>query len=373
MIPIAHSLMGLGLSVGERARNAAALLASRPLRHKADMLVEAHPIADIEEGTARSAAAPAVSVLIPVRNCAPYLDEMFESLAAQSFADFEIIVVDNGSCDGTRDILQAWAKREPRLRAFHLARPGLARSLNFAASKARAPLLARIDGDDVAEPHRLAVQVSAMRARPSLGLLGSGAELIDSRGRHIGTLDRPLTDSKLRAFLRNGCAFVHSSVIMRREIFLAAGGYRKGLNVAEDYDLWLRIAEQSEIANLPDRLVRYRVHTASATARKPVRQAIAIACTRAASEARRIGRPEPFFRGIPELRKALPLLGMTERAFRRSLRLTAFRLYVSHQYLALPLPTRFKAVLRSTAIRLGLRPLYVLGLRSILAAARMRA
>lgn len=337
------------------------------------MLAEAHPIADPVEGDREEARPPAVSVLIPVRNCASYLDEALESLAAQTFTDFEIVVVDNGSSDGTRDILRAWARREPRLRAFRLRRPGLARSLNYAASKARAPLLARLDGDDIAAPGRLAAQVRAMRARPALGLLGSGAEMIDSLGRPIGALDRPTADAAVRRFLRAGCAFVHSSVIMRRETFLAAGGYRKGLNVAEDYDLWLRMAEHCEIANLPDRLVSYRVHVGSATARKPVRQAVAVACVTAAAEARRLGRPEPFFRGIPELRKALPLLGMSPAGFRRHLRLTAFRLHVAHAYLALPLPARLKASLRTGAIRLGLRPLYLLGLRSALSLARRRA
>jgi glycosyltransferase involved in cell wall biosynthesis len=308
-----------------------------------------------------------VSVLMPVRNCAAYLALALESLARQSFEDFEIIVVDNGSSDETPEILRAWSRREPRLRAFRLTRPGLARSLNLAASKARAPLLARLDGDDIALPHRLAAQVAAMRSRPSLGLLGSAVELIDSRGRRIGAIDRPVGDAELNAFQRDGCGFVHSSVMMRREAFTAAGGYRKGLNVAEDYDLWLRMAEQCEIANLPDRLVRYRVHRESSTARKPIRQAVAIACVAAASEARRQGLPEPFFRGIPELRKALPLLAMTSAGFRRHLRLSALRLIVSQSYLALPLPAGLKTALRGGAIRLGMRPLYLLALRSVLA------
>ncbi len=317
--------------------------------------------------------APAVSVLIPVRNCALYLDAALESLAAQTFGDFEIIIVDNGSSDGTGAVIAAWTRREPRLRAFRLERPGLSASLNFAASKARAPLLARLDGDDVALPERLALQVEAMAKRPALGLLGSSAELIDSAGRHVGTLDRPLTDPDLRKFLETGCGFVHSSVMMRRSAFDSAGGYRSGLNTAEDYDLWLRMAERCEIANLPDRLVRYRVHRQSSTARRPVRQAVAIACVAAAAEARRRGLPEPFAGGIPELRKALPLLGMSPAGFRRHLRLSAVRLIVSQSYLALPLPTAFKAALRSGAIRLGLRPLYLLALRSGLALSRARS
>jgi len=128
----------------------------------------------------------------------------------------------------------------------------------------------------------------------------------------------------------------------------------------------------TEIANLPRRLVRYRLHTASNTARRPVRQAIAVACVTAAREARRQGLPEPFAGGIPELRKALPLLGLTPAAFRRSLRLTSLRLIVAHHYLALPVPARIKAAIRNAAIRLGLRPFYILGLRSMLAVGRFR-
>jgi len=327
---------------------------------------------DMDEG-GDCAAAPAVSVLIAVRNCELYLDQAIESLAAQAFGDFEIVVVDNGSRDGTGAMLARWARREPRLRLFSLDRPGLSESLNLAAAMARAPLLARLDADDIALPNRLAVQVAAMAERPSLGLLGSAVELIDDQGQRIGALNRPLGDRQLRRFLRTGCGFVHSSVMMRREAFRAAGGYRRGLNVAEDYDLWLRMAEVTELANLPDRLVRYRIHKASATARRPIRQAIAIACVAAAGEARRRGAPEPFARGIPQLRRALPLLGLTPASFRRRLRLTIFRLVLSHRYQALPLPAGLKAGLRSAAIRLGLRPLYVAWLRSLLAVARIRA
>lgn len=242
----------------------------------------------------------------------------------------------------------------------------------MAAAKARAPLLAQLDSDDLALPHRLAVQVAAMNARPRLALLGSAAELIDTRGGRIGSLRRPLGDAALRSFLREGCAFVHSSVIMRRDAFLAAGGYRAGLSRAEDFDLWLRMAGQGEMANLAETLVRYRMHEFSTSARGPVRQAIAIGCVGAAREARRLGRPEPFHRGVPLLRAAPAPLGLTPGAFRRHVRLTALRLAVSRNYLKLPVTPAVKGAIRAGAIRLGFRGVYVLALQLLLAFSRLR-
>jgi hypothetical protein len=319
-----------------------------------------------------SVAEPAVSVLIAVRNGAAYLDESLASLAAQSFEDFEIVVVDNGSTDGTAGIIRDWARREPRLRAFRLEHRGVSASRNLAAAKARAPLLAPLDSDDLALPHRLAVQVAAMNARPLLALLGSAVELIDTRGRRIGSLRYPPGDAELRAFLREGKVFAHSSVIMRRAAFLAAGGYRAGLGLAEDFDLWLRMAEHGEMANLAEPLVRYRMHDHSTTARGRVRQAIAMGCVGAAREARRLGRPEPFHRGVPLLRAALPLLGLTRGAFRRHVRLTALRLAVSRFYLKLPVPPAVKDALRASGIRLGFRGAYVLALQQWLAFSQLR-
>jgi hypothetical protein len=317
-------------------------------------------------------AEPAVSVLMAVRNGAAYLDESLASLAAQTFENFEIIVVDNGSTDGTAGILRDWARHEPRLRAFRLEHRGVSASRNLAAAKARAPLLAQLDADDLALPNRLAVQVAAMEERALLVLLGSAAELIDAHGRRIGSLRRPPDNAELRSFLREGNGFVHSSVMMRRDAFLAAGGYRTGLARAEDFDLWLRMAGQGEMANLVQPLVRYRLHDLSTTARGPVRQAIAIECVGAAREARRLGRPEPFVRGVPLLRAAPQPLGLTPSAFRRDVRLTALRLAVSRNYLRLPVPPAVKSAIRAGAIRLGFRGVYVLALRVLLGSSRLR-
>jgi glycosyltransferase involved in cell wall biosynthesis len=245
-----------------------------------------------------------------VRDGASFLEDALASLANQEFQDFEIVLVDNGSRDETARIIGTWAKREPRLRPFRLDRPGLARSLCFAASLARAPILARLDSDDIAMPSRLGAQYAAIQRNPSLGLLGSAAEVIDDLGQKIGERHLPATDWELRQFLKSGNPFVHSSVMMRREAYERAGGYRDGLRVCEDFDLWCRMAEVTEIANLDIPLVRYRLHREGMSFRQTTRVALTDACIIAAQHARRAGKPEPFDRGMPKLRHALALLDM---------------------------------------------------------------
>jgi hypothetical protein len=245
-----------------------------------------------------------------VRNGGPFLEEALASLAAQDFGDFEIIVVDNGSRDRTVDIIADWAKREPRLRSFRLERPGLARSLRYAASLAEASLLARLDCDDVALPSRFRAQYAVMERNPALGLLGSAVELIDVHGQKIGERQPPLADATIKRFLTEGNPFVHSSVMMRRDAYERAGGYRQGLRLSEDFDLWCRMAEVTEVGNVEVPLVQYRLHNGCLSFRQTTRMALTDTCIVAAQHARRRGEPEPFDRGMPKLRQALRLLGL---------------------------------------------------------------
>lgn len=295
--------------------------------------------------------APAVSVLMAVRNGEPYLSAALESLSRQTFTDFEIILVDNGSTDATPQLIETWRQREPRLRTTDCATPCLSRSLSLAASLARGRYLARLDADDIAEPHRLARQVAEMEADPELVLLGSQARIIDAAGRRHGRRRALLHDGELRKRLIEECAFVHSSVIMRRAAFEAAGGYRASLRAGEDYDLWTRMAAVGRIANLAEPLVQYRIHPKSLTKRQPKRFAIARTCVVAAQQARLLGQPEPFIRGAPYLRGALRILGVSPVEFRR--KLLRRRLYAA--YYALPISLRAKRALHGLARWLGVR------------------
>jgi glycosyltransferase involved in cell wall biosynthesis len=304
-----------------------------------------------------------LSILMPVHNGALYLEEALASLAAQSFADFELVVVDNASTDATPRLLARWAEREPRLRTLRLERNRLSASLNQAARLARAPILARLDADDVARADRLERQMAALAEQPALGLLGSSATLIDGAGRHLGEVRPPRGDRDIRQRHRTSCGIIPSSSIMRAEVFWAAGGYREGLNISEDFDLWLRMGERCSFANLPEPLISYRIHTASVTARQPVRMALASFCVSAAAEARRTGQAEPFCEGRPRLRAALPLLGLSRKEARKIVRYRSLSNMVSRRLLGLPLPPFLRALSPKLVTRLRLRPLYQAWLR----------
>jgi hypothetical protein len=132
-------------------------------------------------------------------------------------------------------------------------------SLNHALALARAPLVARLDADDVALPDRLARQRAFLDAHPEVGLLGTGAREVDEAGRDVALVTPPAEDAAIRRALIRRNPFVHSSVMMRRHDLEALGGYDPRLPVAQDYDLWMRMSRATQLANLPEPLVVRRL------------------------------------------------------------------------------------------------------------------
>jgi glycosyltransferase involved in cell wall biosynthesis len=293
-----------------------------------------------------------------------FLDAALESLARQTFDDFEIVLVENGSTDRVAAIVRRWEKREPRLRAFRIDRLPLAQAHNFAARQARAPFLARLDADDVALPTRLELQHRALTSEPELALVGSAVEVIDASGQKLCTIRYEQGDAELRRALCSYCPFVHSATMVRADAFWAAGGYRQGLNLSEDYELHTRLAEHGRIANLGVALVQYRIHDNSLTSRTPQRMAMTHLCVVAAQEARRRLMDEPFRSGIPQLRQVQRILGLSRAQLRRRLRASGWQLLISRRWLLLPLPVSIKSGLRRFALSIGLRRLYVRLLQS---------
>lgn len=207
---------------------------------------------------------PVVSVLLAVRDGGAHLGEALASIQAQTLRAWELVVVDDGSTDGTPAALAAAARADARIRVFRQERLGLVAALNRAATEARGEFLARMDADDRAHPQRLARQMAFLTAHPEVGVLGTAIRRIGAAG---GIWTRPQDDATLRAALLFEAPFAHPTVMMRRSAWLAAGeGYREDFRAAEDIDLWERLAPHTCFANLPDALLDYRVHPGQVTA-----------------------------------------------------------------------------------------------------------
>jgi glycosyltransferase involved in cell wall biosynthesis len=209
-------------------------------------------------------AAPLVSVILSVYNGAADVPAAVRSILDQTFGDFELIAIDNGSFkDNTRQVLDDLARTtaDPRLRIVHLdTNIGLAGALNHGIALARGTYIARQDHDDVSRPERLAKQVAYMAANPRLGLLGTRAEIWVENEPTGRMHAHPTDNASLQFDLLINNPFVHSSVMIRRSVLDDVGAYTTdpARQPPEDYELWSRIARRAEVANLPDVLLVYR-------------------------------------------------------------------------------------------------------------------
>jgi len=233
------------------------------------------------------ATTPAVSVLMPVRNGERWLEQSLSSIAQQTVRDFEFLVVDNGSTDRTPQILARACAGDGRFVALSEPRRGIVPALNTGLAAARAPLIARLDADDMAMPNRLERQIDFMTRQPDVGLLGSWADVIDTRGKVYGHR-RPATDhDDLVRILKFSNPFIHPAVMFRTGLVRRLGGYRAAFEVSEDYDLWLRMGEVTVLANLPEPLVFYRLHAGNLMFRKVVRQSFSVHLAQCSARLRR--------------------------------------------------------------------------------------
>ncbi|MGE5450427.1 MAG: glycosyltransferase family 2 protein [Acidobacteriota bacterium] len=201
---------------------------------------------------------PVVSVLMPVRDGERYIDASIRSILAQSFRQWELIVVDDGSIDATPSLLVKWAQKDSRIRVITQPAMGLVAASNQAVAAARGRYLARLDSDDLAHPSRLAWQVACMERRPQLVAMGSAISLF---GERTGLLFTPMTNWGCRGRLLFENCFAHSTTMIRRSMVAHLGPlYEPHTEFAEDLALWMRLAPLGHFANLPFPLVKYRVH-----------------------------------------------------------------------------------------------------------------
>jgi len=229
---------------------------------------------------------------MPVFNSGAWLRQAVESVRTQSFAPFELIIVNDGSTDQTGQIVEDAARSDARIRAVHQEHRGIGAALNCGIALARAPIIARMDADDVAAPDRLRIQMAFLDAHSGVAAVGSWAHVIDDQGRSIGDR-RPATEpSQLRDILPKQNPFVHTSMMMRADVLRGLGGYRPVLDGAEDYDLWLRMSERAELANVPEFLLSYRASRTPPGAAAARKQLLAARLARFSAKARRESRPD---------------------------------------------------------------------------------
>jgi len=203
---------------------------------------------------------PPLSVVMPVHNALPYLDDAIASILNQTFSDFEFAIFDDGSTDGSTEKLREWALRDSRIRLIETATNlGPVLSSQSAADAAHSPIVARMDADDISNADRLLQQLEVLNDQPDVGLVASLYDLIDSGGRTIRSAD------VWRLSQRSPMApFPHSAIMYRKDIFDRAGGYRQGTEYWEDQDLVTRMSRVSKIMVIPRSLLRVR-QTATST------------------------------------------------------------------------------------------------------------
>jgi glycosyltransferase involved in cell wall biosynthesis len=200
---------------------------------------------------------PAVSVVIPAYNAEATLGETLASLLAQTFTDFEALIVDDGSCDGTAEI--ASGTGDARVRVLSIPNGGVAGARNHAITQAQGGLIAFLDADDLWEPQKLERQVAALEERPQAGWCVTGGVRIDERSAEIAPLPLLDPDDVCRALLLHSMTVGHlSSGMVRRTLLDRVGGFDPRFSQCADWDLWLRLSVAAPVAVLHDRLLRYR-------------------------------------------------------------------------------------------------------------------
>lgn len=216
---------------------------------------------------------PLVSVIMAVRNGERYLSEAIDSILCQTFKNFEFIIVNDASTDATGNILKDYSQKDNRIvlvqNSKHLEQ---SKSLNIGIGVSRGMYIAKIDADDIALCERLERQVNFLTNNPKIGLLGSYAWNIDENGNTLSEFKVLTKNNEIKNELLKSNQFIHSAVMFKKECISKVGSYREEIRCASDYDLWIRISEYFDVANLDNFLCKWRTHPCSLTNTKSIEQ-----------------------------------------------------------------------------------------------------
>lgn len=205
-----------------------------------------------------------VTVLMPVYNGSKYIAEAINSVLEQTFTDFELIIVNDGSTDGTVSVVQNF--KDPRIKLISQQNGGVSSALNNGLKISKGKYIARFDADDVCYPTRLQKQYDFITANPEYILVGSDADYMTESGEHIYTYRNVgHTNEEINQTIKMHCSFIHSSVMYPKELVTSIGGYEIKAHTFEDYFLWTKLIKFGKICNLPEPLIKVRFNPSSVT------------------------------------------------------------------------------------------------------------
>ncbi len=229
---------------------------------------------------------PVVSILIPVFNSLPYIKEALESILNQTYINLEIVIINDGSNDGTEQVLRNYASKHKSIKLIDQKNQGICAALNNGIEICSGKYIARMDSDDIMHPQRIELQVKFMEENPNISILGTAIQYIDLNG-HLGRYHFYPKSSSISSMIFHESPVAHPTAFVRKEVFLQIGNYRENLYPAEDYDLWLRaFSADIKIENLQKVLLYYRVHNANTSSNNFIKRAYASICAQRACRLR---------------------------------------------------------------------------------------
>ena len=257
-----------------------------------------------------------ISIILPAYNAAQFIKPAVESILQQTFREFELIVVDDGSTDNTLELLQTFVQQDARVRVIQSQHGGLSQALNRGIAEAQYPWIGRMDADDVALPDRLQKQIDATIANPRVVAWGTYAYHINSRDRVLGIARTgPTTEAEFYEQRNRGdlVQLIHPTVLLKKEVVLAVGGYKSNFEPVEELELFDRMAAHGPTLAIPEPLLRYRIHSNSVSMQRFFFQRVLMRYVVARHRARLAEQPELSYEQFLQDYQHQPLLSRWQR------------------------------------------------------------